>query len=125
MLITVVTNLLGIIIFLYVFWRKLKEDYISEQIFPTTIFILVGVGVSQIISYHLLPAWWFWLAIIGISLGFSLGVYRYKLRFYESLEALVISLLPWLSLVCLQDAIVNPSWFSLSAFIFIIFAITR
>jgi len=123
MLITVIVNLLGIVIFLYVFWKKLKEDYISEQIFPTTLFILFGIGVSQILSFYLLPVWWFWLAIIGISLGFAFGVYRYKLRFYESLEALVISLLPWLSLIFLQDAIVNGSWFSLSVFIFIIFTI--
>ena len=102
MLITATVNVLGIILFLYVFWKKLKDDYISEQIFPTTFFILMGIGVSQILSYYLLSAWWFWLAIVGISLGFSLGVYRYKLRFYESIEALVISFLPWLSLIFLQ-----------------------
>ncbi|MFC1710397.1 hypothetical protein ACFL0F_01930 [Patescibacteria group bacterium] len=124
MLVAVVVNLIGVLIFLFVFWRKHKEDYISEQIFPTLFLTLLGLGIFQLISYYLLSGWWFWFAILGISLGFGFGVYRYKLRFYESLDALVASLLPWFALYYLKDSVVSRNWFSFSAFIFIILLIT-
>jgi len=37
---------LGIIIFLFFFWKRLKEDYSSERIFSTAFYILFGIGAG-------------------------------------------------------------------------------
>ena len=38
-------------------------------------------------------------------IGFGVARYRLKIRFFESLEAIIIGLMPWLSLIYLLDAI--------------------
>jgi hypothetical protein len=110
------TAFLGIAVFLYIFWRKLKEDYPSSQIFTTAFYMLLGLGLSLTVTLKLAPTWWFWGAAIGVLAGLGIGTLRYKLRFYESFEALVIGLLPWLSFVFLVDSVETTSIVSFFAF---------
>ena len=106
-------NLLGIFVFLFLFWKRLKEDYITNQIFSTASLILIGIILSNLIAKSFFPDWWFWLGFTGILSGLSLAIFRYGLRFFETSDAAVVSLLPWLGLIFLADSIANSSLTSL------------
>lgn len=116
----ILTTLVGIILFLFLFWKRLKEDYPSSQIFTTSFYVLVGVLLGFLVSLKVSPQSWFWFELIGIILGLGVGILRYKLRFFEVLEALTLGLLPWLALVFLRDSIINSSLASFLSF----FAVT-
>lgn len=109
----IIFNLLGILIFLFLFWKRLKEDYIANQIFSTASLILIGIILANLIAKSFFPDWWFWLDFAGILLGLSLAFFRYGLRFFETSDAAVISLLPWLGLIFLADSIGNSDLTSL------------
>ena len=111
-------NILGMIIFLFLFWKKLKEDYISAQIFSSAFFIIAGIVVFYLISKLYLPSWWFWFSLLGFLIGFVISTLKFGLRIYETLEASFISILPWISFLYLNDSIKNTSWISLLAFAF-------
>ncbi len=103
-------NVLGIIIFLFLFWKKLKEDYSSNIIFSLAFFILMGTLIGFLVSKYFFPAWFFWMEGFGAFLGLSLGITKYNTRFFETYEAFYISLMPWLSLFYLSQLINNPSF---------------
>ena len=116
MIAKIIFNIVGILFFFFFFWRKLKEDYDSGRIFTFAVYVAAGVGIFTFAAQKLLPQWWFWADCLGVTAGFMIGRLKYKFRFFESLEATTIGLLPWLSIVFLQDAILNSSWSSLIAF---------
>jgi hypothetical protein len=84
---TVITVLLA----LFNFWKKLKEDYTQNQIFTTGFYILLGIGVSNIIAVNFLPMWWFWLCLGGGISGLAIGKFRFSLRILEALDAFVVA----------------------------------
>jgi len=112
------TGTLGAIAFLFIFWRKLKEDYASTLVFTTGFYVLGGMAGFSLAARQFAGAWAFWAVFLGALLGLTLGVLRYKLRFFESYEALVIGLLPWISLFYLSDSIRSSSIYSFFAFVF-------
>lgn len=124
MLTNILINLAGVIIFLFIFWKKLREDYTSNQIFSTATLALIGVGLGFLISLKFFTSWWFWLEIILASLGFILGIIKYNLRPFELIEAAVISLAPWLSLIFLSDSVAKTSLSSFLAFFSLVCLIT-
>ena len=116
MAIGILFNVLGIIIFLFLFWKKLKEDYISTQIFSSAFIIIAGTLVFYLISRFYIPAWWFWFGFFGFLVGLVIAILRFGLRPYETFEAVIISVLPWVSLLYLNDSIKNASLTSLIGF---------
>lgn len=112
MLINILVGLVGVFIYLFIFWKKLKEDYVANQIFTTGILsILFGI-MAYFISTRFLPMWWFWLALIGFTAGLTLGIIRYHMRGYETAEAAGVAILPWLFLIFITDSIINQSIYS-------------
>jgi hypothetical protein len=114
---------LGIFVFLFIFWKKLKDDYVSSQIFSTAFFILISLAIATFVAQKFFPLYWFWLSFLALVAGLYFGMLRYKMRFYESLEAEVVGFAPWLAFVYLDDSVKNQSWFSFSLFIFVVFLI--
>jgi len=112
--------ILGILIFLFIFWERLREDYAAEIIFRSATYILVSVGVGWALSLRFFPAWFFWASFIGGLTGLSLAILRFKVKFYETLEAFIIASLPWLSLVFLLDSVIKSSLSSFLAFVVIL-----
>ena len=117
MLIQTLANLVGALVFVYLFWKRLRDDYLSEQLFTTAIFVVAGVALGLLISKFLAPAWWFWLGLGGICLGGGAGVYRFRLRAFEVTEALAFSLVPWMGLIFVSDSINHLSLPSFIAFV--------
>ncbi len=73
--------------FLYVFWKRLKEDYMDYQIFSTGFYTLFGISLGSIVASYFAPIWWFWLSLLGGLIGIFLGILRFRLKFIEVLEA--------------------------------------
>ncbi|MBI3397129.1 hypothetical protein HY045_01490 [Candidatus Woesebacteria bacterium] len=113
MLINLAVSLIGALIFLFLFWRRLKEDYSSNVLFTTGFFVIFGIAIGVLISLRFSPLWWFWLAGVGVVIGFFVGYLKFKFRTFEVLEALFVSTLPWLILIFLYDSISKSSLISL------------
>lgn len=109
MLTNITFNLLGVLVFLFIFWKKLKEDYFPSLIFSTAFYMLAGAFLGFAASYFLLKSFWFWALFSGICLGALLGMLRLHLKPYEIIEAGVSSLLPWLGLIFFSDAATTSS----------------
>lgn len=105
----VIANILGIFLFLYLYWNRLKEDYPAEKIFNSGFIILFGILSGIIISKVFSNIYWFWIIISNIIIFEALNLLKLKIKLFESLDALVISLLPWLSLFYLSDSIIKTS----------------
>lgn len=116
MMVNIVVTILGLLIFLFLFWKRLKEDYAGEIIFKAATFILLGIGIGWTLSDKFFPAWFFWASIAGGLIGLSLAILKFRVKFYETLEALIISSLPWLGLTFLEDSVIHSSFSSFSAF---------
>lgn len=105
MIISLVLNLFGLLLFLFIFWRRLREDYIGNQIFGTSFIIMVALFAARIFAKQFAEDFWFWISLSFVSLGLTIGIVRYRLKIFEALEALVIGFLPWISFYFLADAI--------------------
>jgi len=110
-------TILGIIIFLFIYWKRLKEDYSSSMVFTSGLYVILGIGIFGAIASRFLPVWWFWFDMLGVAVGLGLSILRYKLRFFETLEALTVALIPWFSFVFLINSIQTSSLVSLVGFI--------
>ncbi len=122
--------LAGAYLFLFVFWRRLKEDYSGSLILHSgTIFVLLtllGAVAARILSSFLSPSaiflpsgLWFWGACVGFLLAFAISTRKLKLKAVESFEAAGIASLYSLLIAFL----LNYSWqlFLVTAFSLVIF----
>jgi hypothetical protein len=116
MIVNVLVAVFGILIFLFVFWKRLKDDFSSEIIFRTSAAILIGIGLGWLISYIFIPMYFFWTSTFFALLTMFLMIMKYKLRFYETLEALIMASMPWLAIIFLEDSITTSSLTSFLAF---------
>ncbi|HUC94805.1 MAG TPA: hypothetical protein VMR19_02295 [Candidatus Saccharimonadales bacterium] len=117
MLINIGVSIFGILIFLFLFWKRLREDYAANIIFESAAYILIGIGLGFVVSLKFFPAWFFWATLSGALLGLLSVILRFKIKFYETLEAFVIGSLPWLGLIFLEDSVVKSSLSSFLAFL--------
>lgn len=111
-----IANILGVLGFLYLLWKKLKDDYHYEKVFNFGVIILLSIAIGVIVKNIWLVDYWFWIITSFIILGFSFCVIKLKFKFFESFDALVISLLPWISVVYLALAVTKSSLISFLLF---------
>ncbi|MEK7526352.1 MAG: hypothetical protein AAB546_02640 [Patescibacteria group bacterium] len=115
----------GALCFLYIFWNKLKEDYTSSIIFSVGFFSLIGMFIFYLLTRFLLLAKiefadinssgvLFWLTFVGGMAGYTVGLFKYKLRFFESLEAMGVAMLYLILAVFVADTFVGMSLISLA-----------
>ncbi len=109
-------TVLGLLTFLFLFWKRLKEDYAGEIIFKSATYILAGIGVGWILAINFFQNWFFWASVAGGLTGLSFAILRFRVKFYETLEAYIISSLPWLALIYLKDSGTRSSLSSFLAF---------
>jgi hypothetical protein len=108
------------LVFLFIFWKRLREDYSSEIIFKTAFDVLIAVLLGYLFSLKFTQIGFFWPAVLGILIGLAFAMFRLKIRFYETFEALIISFFPWMSFIFLLDSVTHSSLSSFFAFIAIL-----
>lgn len=103
----IILNLVGLVILLFLFWKRMKDDYLPNQIFSTFFYILFFILVFYLVSIKLFPFWWFWFTYLGFFLGLITGILRFKLKFYETYEAAFLGFLICFSIYLLGDSVKN------------------
>jgi hypothetical protein len=91
MIVNALLILLGALIFLFSFWRRLKEDYFENQIFTTGFYIFFFVLLGNVLAHYFLSSYWFLFSFMGILIGLAVSTFRYKMRFFENVEAMVVA----------------------------------
>ncbi len=120
--------LVGFLPFLFFYWRRLKEDYTSSQIFTSgfyiifltlTVSLVFVLGLSRLIHSSAVfstSGLWFWGAMIGFILGLGLSIFKLNLKFFETFEAGILGSFFWLSIIFLIDSVKDSSLVSLIGF---------
>lgn len=112
----VISAVLGALTFQFLLWKRLGEDYPPNIIFSVGFYVvgclvagaaLFNFALSPILhkSYFFNPSGlWFWGALIGSMVGFGLAIFKFKIRFFETLEALTIGGLFWILYLLISQA---------------------
>lgn len=112
----IIANLVGVLLLFYFLWKKLKDDYHYEKIFNLGFVILASLALGLLISKFTVANYWFWISFITIAITFLFTIKNQKIKFYESLDGLVIGLMPLLGLNFLVDAVKKSSLSSFLTF---------
>lgn len=110
-------SLFSILVSFFVYWKKLREDYPAQVIFSSAFIVLMAGMAGLLASDFWVKEWFFWLIFGGTLLGFAFSVLRYKMKFYETLDALILSLVPFMALFFLRDSVINTELSSFLAFL--------
>lgn len=117
----------GFLPFLFIFWKRLREDYSSSQIFESGLIIILSMTISMLLFHfglsRIIPTstiflpegLWFWGGVVGSLIGLIVSILRLNLRFFETFESAFVGLLIWISIVFLTNSIKDSSLFSLVA----------
>lgn len=104
--IAILLSLFGVFLFSWTLWRRLREDYPSDDIFSFTLGILTGIFLGVWISDKT-PLSLFWYSVAGAAAAGTYFARRFGLRVFELLDAL------------------SASWFYLSLFLFLAASLTQ
>lgn len=104
MVIAILVNILAFFVFLFVVWKRLKEDYSSENIFSLCFVTASGLMLGYFAAKLFAPQYWFWMEILGILLGYIFLLIKIRLKFYETFEALFIAFLTWFGIYWLMTS---------------------
>lgn len=123
MLVNLATLFFGLFIFLFIFWKKMKEDYAAEIIFKSASYILTGVVIGFLVSKSFFAEWFLFSEFFGVLVGVYIAMVRFKLKFYEILDSTILAFLPWVSLMFLSDSVTQLSFNSFMSFLFMLVVI--
>jgi hypothetical protein len=100
---------------IFAIWKRLREDYAEDMLFSLGLHAF-GVGLlGFVLGIVIYPAILFWSVGLGIIIGLGIGAYRLKMRFYESLDIVIVTSL-WLLLI--RTALVAIFVRSIKEFVF-------
>lgn len=119
----IITTFVGVLLYLFFFWKRLKDDYIRNQIFTTAFYGLVLLGGGYLISFYYFNSLRFWFSLTGAIIGFLLGIFRYKLKILEVLEAAVLGLLSIFTSILFGELILSRDILYLFSFIVLVLLI--
>ncbi len=123
MLVNLAVAFFGLLIFLFIFWKRLKEDYASEIVFKSASFILFLFLGGYLLSLKYSPQAYLYFGFVGALAGVYLTVNKLRIKFYEVLDAVVLAFLPWLSLTFFKDSVIASSFISFAAFLYVLIII--
>lgn len=113
MILDFIITLLSSLVYLFVFWMRLREDYTQDQIFATGFYTLLGIGCGNILARNFFELWWFWIALLGGIIGVFIGIRRFRMRLFESIEAFILANLTLFFIVSLLNIIEDYNMTSL------------
>lgn len=107
----------GFFLFLFIFWKKLKEDYIPKQTFSVAFLTLTGLLLGYFLGNKYLKDYWFWTAL-GLSfLSFVLSVVRKKMKFFETFESFTLTFLVFYAMFFLHNFLASFKPINIYAFL--------
>lgn len=109
---------LGALFFLFIYWRKMREEYPVKLIFSNAFSILFSVIIGTIVGFLITDSipetrifdkegLWFWGAVLGFIISFIFYNFKNKFEFFENLETTGIGLLVWLGFISLAYGLSN------------------
>jgi hypothetical protein len=105
--------LAGVIVFMYVFWKRLREDYSADNIFSTAFYIMLLSIIFAFVTSFIIGNYWFYGGVFGAFTGIVAGYFVFKYRIYEVMEGVVIAFLYSLVILFLYDALIILNRYSL------------
>lgn len=108
MAVSIFINLVGFLLFTFLVWKRLREDYSRDTIFGLGFLVVSGLILGNLLSKYFTSGFWFWGEIAGILLGLAVSLIKFRLRFYETLEALILGSLAWFGFFWLVIFLRNP-----------------
>ncbi|MDP3994697.1 MAG: hypothetical protein Q8P91_02615 [bacterium] len=124
MLITILVNIFAFFVFLFIVWKRLKEDYSTENVFTLCFVTAFGLVLGYLLAKFIAPLYWFWMEALGILFGFVFLAIKKGLKFYETFEALFIAFLTWFGIYWVFLFIKTPAITSfLASFLIVSFIV--
>lgn len=101
----IVGETIGLLGFLFLLWRRLKEDYPAQLIFSFASWIVIPTLIIHLVIKYIVrqPNYWFVADVGGLALGFAAGIAHHKLKFYETLEGVAVGGVFWLAVIFTFD----------------------
>lgn len=100
-------NILGVFIFMFIYWKKLKDEYSSEIVFSSVFTYILFLLIFLFVSYRTSFEYWFWFTFAALpATGLFLKLKR-KMSLYELLDAFAIAVIPWLVLLFTAEIIIT------------------
>jgi len=97
---TLFSLLAGGLVFMFIYWRALREDYDNKIIFNSA-FVIFGFGIVAALLVNYISktsGLWFWGGFLGMNLGLLLSFRASSLRYVEILEPALVAMMPLYSL---------------------------
>lgn len=103
LLVSILLYFICIFLYLFFYWKRLKEDYTSNIIFSSGFFILFLFAIPLfLVAFFANIAIAFWSAIIGFLIAVLYVRRSYHLRFFELLEASGMGMLIFFFAYCIH-----------------------
>ncbi len=120
-------SFLGILVYLFLYWRKFHEDWDANEIFPGAIISALSTvagGVIMILAAGKIPrsavfeplGLWFWGALSGFFISFWVMQTKNKMKGYEVLDISTPGLLMWYGFLFLANLSLTRNVLSLVGF---------
>lgn len=117
MMIRIFTIFAGVLLYLFFFWKRLKDDYPQNHIFTTAFCGLILVSCGYSFSKYFIGQYVFWFSFLGAVFGYSISVLKYKMKIYEVLEAAVLALISLYAFILVAELIVTKDVLYLFSFV--------
>ncbi len=98
---------LGFFLALFVYWKRLREDYTANQIFTSGTYLLLGTLFGGLVAGNLISArlphtayfypdgLWFKGALVGLLIALFFSMKKMGFKFHETFEASLLFGLTW------------------------------
>jgi len=104
-IIVIIAYLLAAYVFVFLFWKKLREDYLPSQIFTASLISLSGLLLFTFSLNKLNSGWWFWWGFLGSIIGLFAAIYKFNMKIFETLDAWIFAGLTSLASIYLIKSI--------------------
>lgn len=126
--------LLSSLFHLFVYWRRLREDYISKTIFKSGLVVLSFTYAMSFLtlklSTHLQankvydPAgFWFWTALVAYLIGLVYTSKKFRIKLNENFDAFTAGLIVNLLVIYIFQLVINQNFASMAMTLFFLVAL--
>lgn len=132
--IAIFTLIIATMVFLFYFWKNLRDDHTSETVFASGFILIIASIVAaviiQAVGLSFAPTrifsprgLWFWGGTAGFLGAMFFLARKYSIRFFELFESATIGILLSLFIISLHELFEarNPSTIAVSLILFFLF----